>query len=117
MTVPLRPILLRCVWPDPETVKLGGCKRLFMGIISPMLYYYLVINILTFILWGMDKQRAKTGQWRIAERFLLGMALLGGGIGALAGMLGFRHKTRKPRFWILAVFACVLHAYLILLML
>lgn len=82
-----------------------------------MLYYYLAINILAFILWGMDKHRAKTGQWRIAERFLLGQALLGGGIGALAGMLVFHHKTRKPLFWILVTLACILHAYLILLML
>lgn len=82
-----------------------------------MLYYYLAINILAFILWGMDKHRAKTGQWRISERFLLGMALLGGGIGALAGMLVFHHKTRKPRFWVLVILACILHAYLILFIL
>lgn len=82
-----------------------------------MLYYYLAINILTFILWGVDKQRAKSGQWRISERTLITLACMGGAGGALSGMLGFRHKTRKPRFWVLVSLACILHASLILFIL
>lgn len=57
-----------------------------------------VINLITFILYGIDKQRARKKQWRIRESVLIGMAVIGGSIGALAGMAFFRHKTLKPVF-------------------
>ena len=46
----------------------------------------------------MDKRRARQHQWRISERTLLGLALIGGSAGALAGMYLFRHKTKKLKF-------------------
>ena len=79
-----------------------------------MLIYYLTINVITLALWGADKLRARAGAWRVAERTLLALAFLGGAFGALAGMLLFRHKTRKPKFWAGVGAACVLHALLIL---
>lgn len=62
--------------------------------------YIVIINLMTFLLYGLDKQKAKNHQWRIPEKTLLGMALVGGSIGALGGMKVFRHKTRKPKFYI-----------------
>lgn len=62
-------------------------------------YYYLIfINVAAFVLYGIDKHRAKRGAWRIPEKTLLGAAALGGGVGALLGMRAFRHKTRKLKF-------------------
>jgi uncharacterized membrane protein YsdA (DUF1294 family) len=57
-----------------------------------------VMSLLTLILFGWDKLMAKLGHSRIPEAALLGGALLGGGTGALLGMLLFRHKIRKPPF-------------------
>lgn len=51
-------------------------------------------------MYGLDKWKAKSGAWRIPERTLLLTALAGGSVGALAGMLLFHHKTRKPKFMI-----------------
>lgn len=57
------------------------------------------LNFLNFLLFGYDKFQAKRGGWRIPEKVLLGLSLFGGGLGGLAGMLVFRHKTRKNIFW------------------
>ena len=70
------------------------------------------LNILTFLLFGYDKLQAKQGGWRIPERVLLGLSLFGGGIGALAGMKVFRHKTRKKIFWVAALVGIALFIYL-----
>ncbi|MBU5480415.1 DUF1294 domain-containing protein [Blautia sp. MSJ-19] len=65
------------------------------------LYFYLAgINIVTFLLYGSDKNRARRHAWRIPERTLLELAVIGGGFGALLGMIVFHHKTRKPKFYI-----------------
>ena len=58
----------------------------------------MIMNILTFCLMGVDKHRARTRQWRIPERVLFGAALLGGSVGAWAGMYLFHHKTRRWYF-------------------
>lgn len=62
--------------------------------------YLLFINLLAFALFGADKRRAQNGRWRIPERTLFLAAILGGSIGAIAGMRIFRHKTRHKRFFI-----------------
>ena len=64
------------------------------------LYYLIIINILTFIIYGIDKEKAKKGQWRIPESILLLLAVVGGSFGAWFGMRKFHHKTRKPKFYI-----------------
>lgn len=61
------------------------------------------LNFITFLLFGYDKFQARQEGWRVPERALLGLSLCGGGIGALAGMLLFRHKTRKNLFWFVAI--------------
>jgi uncharacterized membrane protein YsdA (DUF1294 family) len=60
--------------------------------------YLLLISIVTFCAYGVDKSRARRGAWRIPEATLHTLALLGGTAGALAGMFFFRHKTRDRRF-------------------
>ena len=63
-----------------------------------MFYYLLAINILTFCLFGWDKFCAKTHRWRVPEIVLIGMAALGGSIGAYFAMQVFRHKTQHWKF-------------------
>ena len=65
-----------------------------------LMYYLIIINIAAWIMYGLDKWKAKSGAWRIPERTLLLTALAGGSVGALAGMLLFHHKTRNPKFMI-----------------
>ena len=60
--------------------------------------YLLFVNILAFWWYGSDKQRAREGRWRISEKSLLWIAIVGGSIGAIAGMRIFRHKTKHPQF-------------------
>lgn len=63
-----------------------------------MIYYLFVINVITFAAFGLDKRKAKKRKFRIRESVLLGLALIGGSLGAMAGMFLFHHKTRKPAF-------------------
>ena len=62
------------------------------------LYYLIVINILTFAVYGIDKRKARQGSWRISEATLLMLAVIGGTIGALLGMQVWRHKTMHLKF-------------------
>ncbi len=77
-----------------------------------MLTYYLLLNIFSFILWGYDKFRARFHQWRVPEKTLLGLIILGGGIGAILGMAIFHHKTRKPQFKVIAIISIVVHIFI-----
>ena len=64
-----------------------------------ILYWYLlVINILAFVCYGLDKHKSKRKARRISERWLLLLALIGGSIGAWLGMLVWRHKTKHAMF-------------------
>ncbi len=65
-----------------------------------LLVYAIIINALAFFMFKADKQRAKKGSWRISEKCLLTLAFAGGSLGALLGMKLFRHKIRKPLFYI-----------------
>ena len=60
--------------------------------------YLLAINIATFFLYGIDKYKAKKGKWRVSEATLLMMAVIGGSIGAWAGMRLWHHKTMHKKF-------------------
>lgn len=63
-----------------------------------ILIYFLVMNIITFLLMGYDKHEAKVDQWRISEKALFLFCLFGGSIGGICGMYAFRHKTQKWYF-------------------
>lgn len=75
--------------------------------------YLAVINFTTWVTYGLDKGRAKSGKWRIPERTLLLLALIGGSLGALAGMIMFRHKTRKAKFVISVPVMFVVHCVIV----
>ena len=75
--------------------------------------YFIVINLLTFLLYGLDKYKAIRQEWRIPERALLLMAFMGGAFGALSAMRIFRHKTRKGRFKLMIPLFCLLWGYVI----
>ena len=76
---------------------------------------WLVINLITFILYGVDKRRAKRGQWRIPEKTLLSGTWLLGGVGAWMAMRLFRHKTKHIAFQVSAPMGAVLSVALMLL--
>jgi uncharacterized membrane protein YsdA (DUF1294 family) len=59
---------------------------------------FALVNLWTFMLFGLDKIRAEEGTWRVSEGTLLIWAFLGGTIGAYTGRAVFRHKTRKQPF-------------------
>ncbi len=63
-----------------------------------LLIYLAVVNILTFIVFGVDKMNAKSNRQRVRIVTLLGLAFIGGSVGALIGMYGFHHKTKKAYF-------------------
>ena len=73
-------------------------------------YYLLMINIAAFCMYGIDKRKAVKNQWRIPEATLLGIALIGGSVGAWAGMQTFRHKTKHWKFKILVPLFMVMQA-------
>ena len=60
--------------------------------------YLIFMNLLAFLLMGLDKSKARRNQWRIPEKTLFLSAILGGSIGAILGMQGFRHKTKHASF-------------------
>ena len=62
---------------------------------------FAVMNAVGFALMGADKSRAENGAFRIPERTLIAVAFMLGGVGSLAGMFAFRHKTRHVKFVVL----------------
>ncbi len=63
-----------------------------------ILIYLLVVNLFGFFIMWLDKKKAEKGAWRIPEKTLFVITALGGGIGTIAGMYTFRHKTQKLNF-------------------
>ena len=61
-------------------------------------FYILCINVVTLIVYGIDKYKAKKAKWRISEATLLLLAILGGSIGAWTGMKIWHHKTMHKKF-------------------
>lgn len=66
--------------------------------IRNIIIYFFIINIIAFFAMWIDKSKARRGSWRIKESTLFTLVLLGGGIGGIAGMYLFRHKTKKLYF-------------------
>lgn len=76
----------------------GGAAASASGGWTALLVWLAVINLLTFIVYGADKRRARKGKWRVPEKTLFLLPLLGGSIGALLGMRVFHHKTKHWYF-------------------
>lgn len=72
--------------------------------------YLVLINSALFVLMGVDKSKAKKHQWRIPEKTLLLLGVIGGGFGGLLGQKVFRHKTRKPVFYVIFTIGAFLAA-------
>ena len=74
--------------------------KAILGIINwkYVIIYLLAINVIGFLAMGIDKLKAKKDWWRIPEGTLMMLCLAGGGIGTIAGMYTFRHKTKKLKF-------------------
>lgn len=82
-------------------------------LIKIIIVYLIIINLLSFLLYGIDKWKAKADKWRVSEKTLLLTALIGGSAGALIGMQVFRHKTQHWKFRILVPVFLILHAALL----
>ena len=69
-----------------------------LSILHIALIYLIIINVVTFFMYGVDKWKAKKSKWRTRECALLGLAVLGGSIGAWLGMKVWHHKTQHKKF-------------------
>lgn len=63
-----------------------------------LILYLVVVNVVSFIMYGVDKRKAKRNRWRTSEARLLAIAVAGGSLGAWMGMYAFRHKTQHLKF-------------------
>ena len=68
--------------------------------IKNVIIYLVVINLIGFFAMWIDKKKAEKGKWRIQEKTLFMITVLGGGVGTISGMYKFRHKTQKLAFTI-----------------
>lgn len=75
--------------------------------------YYIAINLIAFIIYGIDKRRAIKNRYRVPEKTLLALAFLGGALGAVLGMYTFRHKTRKLKFTVLVPVFLIVHIIIV----
>ena len=82
--------------PNHETAKAQALS--FYDSHKNLCVYYLIINIVTFILFAIDKIKALVGAWRIREVILLGLCLLGGGVGGILAMDICNHKVKSAHF-------------------
>lgn len=78
-----------------------------------MRYYLLTINIITFIIYGIDKYKSIKNKYRISENTLIILPILGGPIGAIFGMITFHHKTKKKKFIILMPMILLIWVYIL----
>ena len=74
----------------------GNLTEIFT--VKNIIIYLLIINLIGFYMMWSDKRKAKKGKWRIPEQTLFIVTALGGGIGTIAGMYTFHHKTKKLKF-------------------
>jgi len=79
-----------------------------------MINYLIIINIISFIIMGLDKLFAIKNKRRISENTLLFLSIIGGVFGTTLGMIIFKHKIRKPKFLILIPIILILTIYLII---
>jgi uncharacterized membrane protein YsdA (DUF1294 family) len=76
--------------------------------------YLLIINIITFITYGIDKYKSIKHKYRISENTLILLAIIGGPFGAFLGMIIFHHKTKKKKFMILVPVILLIWVYILI---
>ena len=86
-----------------------GQEILLIAVLAAIVF----MSIVAFILYGVDKNKAKRGVWRIPEAVLLGWGFFGGAVGALCAMKAFRHKTKHWYFWAVNILGLILHIAII----
>lgn len=79
-----------------------------------MIKYLIIINLVVFITYYIDKRKAVKQKYRISEQTLLILAAIGGAFGAFAAMQIFRHKTKKPKFFITIPLFCIMWLIIII---
>lgn len=88
------------------------------SVLKIFIIYVVIINIISFIVMGTDKRRAVNHKWRIPEKTLFLLAIIGGSIGTNLGMKVFRHKTKHMKFVIgmpaILIFQLFMFVYLLL---
>jgi len=82
-------------------------------VITGVVIYYALINLILFLMMAIDKLKAKKNKWRISETTLLATGLLGGAIGGLIAMRLVHHKNRKPYFYMVYICAIIIHIFII----
>lgn len=75
-------------------------------------YLIIILNLINFILYGIDKYKAKHNLWRISEKTLLSLSVLAG-VGGILGMEFFHHKTREKKFYFANLIGIALTIYLV----
>lgn len=78
------------------------------------IFYIILLSIVTLVFFGIDKYKAMRRKWRIPEAVLLSLTVIGGAFGGIIGMILFRHKIRKPMFFIIVPLATALYIALII---
>ena len=73
------------------------------------LIFILIMSVITFILYFLDKSKSKKGAWRIKEATLLLFSLFGGALGGYIGMLSLRHKTKHWYFTLVNIVGLAIH--------
>ncbi len=79
---------------------------------NDLIEYLIIINLLTFFIYGLDKFLAKKHLIRIPEVVLLFLSLIGAPFGSLLGMKVFHHKTKKVKFWIFNIITFIIYLYI-----
>ena len=98
-----------------QTRKSPGEDNMPEYLLYILIFYLVFINLLAFSLMGIDKGKARRSEWRIPEKTLFLSAIIGGSIGAIAGMQFFRHKTKHWYFQIGMPLILILQIGLVLL--
>jgi uncharacterized membrane protein YsdA (DUF1294 family) len=83
-----------------------------MDNIKYILIYFVLINLISFILFFLDKEKAKKDKWRIQERTLHTASFMGGVLGSIAAMKLFHHKTRKKAFIVITFIALLFNIFI-----
>lgn len=78
-----------------------------------LLIYLLCINVVVFVLYGIDKRKSIKKKWRISELTLIFMAVIGGSLGAFLGINFFRHKTKHLKFRIIIPLLLLTHIFIL----
>lgn len=87
------------------------CYRLM--VMKMFFYYFAIINLLSFLLYGFDKFRAIHHKYRISEMILLNMSVFGGVYGSIMGMYLFHHKTKKILFKLVNILFFIVYTIIV----